>query len=423
MHTSSKLPLSPLCPDYGKIPHSFSFGNPVYIMSCLFFMTLVYPSFSWSQQACDNSLDGTVIAWTQPSQIDPMDERSLRWPVDASLRFGFSGSWCPSREEISFVDEDGVEIPADITFEAPDILVPGGPPPLNMGLINPLMSLQTRHDYTFTLSPPDPALTLYDQYTVVFRTSNKEMGDFKDFEGIKDVGFYGDFCEEDGFIPGNVDQFDCVVPSQFELELSFMPLSQSEAGYFVYRTKSIPADEEQLELTDEVQRLAAFVPGVHPDFIDQPVKKVINVQYSPLPRTDCFKVVAVDEWGRPRGGGEVEKCIELDVPPSCPPGCEESGMCFVIFPPPNVGEVLPPLEGARCAPIGINGASGRTPVPPLQEETEEEDEMEMEMEEEEMTQMSTDEGCQNTSDYPYSLNFLLFMIFGVFVSTRKLKLI
>ena len=382
--------------------YSVSLSFLLMVLYCLLFSSSV-----WAQ-ACNNELDGTTLSWTQPSQIDPADEQSLRWPVDASLRFTFSGSWCPSRDEITLIDEDGVEIPADITFEAPDQLVPGGPMAINMGLVNPLMSLQARHDYTLTISPPDPALILYENYEVVFRTANTEMGDFSGFNGLDEVGLAGDFCDGGVFLSGTVDNFECVTPSTLLLELSFMPLEQSEATYVVYRTKSVPDMEESggrgedppssnlLEYVDEVERRIAFIPGVHPDFADQPVKVVVSVQYSPLPRTDCFKVVVLDEWGRPRGGSDVEQCIELKVPAPCPAGCEESGMCQNIFPPSNTSEILPPLPGARCAPIGIHGASGRTPIPPLMEERVQAQGMNDTVEEEEMENGSAteDEGCQ-----------------------------
>ena len=45
------------------------------------------PQSVWAQDACGSEIEGTTLGWTQPSQIDPADERSLRWPVDASLRF------------------------------------------------------------------------------------------------------------------------------------------------------------------------------------------------------------------------------------------------------------------------------------------------------------------------------------------------
>jgi hypothetical protein len=350
--------------------------------------------------------------------------------VDASLRFAFSGSWCPSREEITLIDEDGVEIPADITFEAPDQLVPGGPIPINMGLINPLMSLQTRHDYTVTISPPDPALTLYEDYQVVFRTANTEMGDFSGFNGIDQVSLADDLCDGGGFVPGNVENFECLTPSSFLLDLSFMPLEQSEATYVIYRTKSIPEIEERegraedlpsesLEFVDEVERKIGFAQGVHPDFANQPIKVIVPVQYSPLPRTDCFKVVVLDEWGRPRGGSEIEQCIELSVPAACPAGCEATGMCQIIFPNSNTSEIIPPLPGARCAPIGIHGASGRTPIPPLMNDPISNQNEDVVMEEEEESTPVEEEGCQSRSQSSHSPWSLFgFLICVLFLRTR-----
>ena len=263
------------------------------------------------------------------------------------------------------------------------------------------------------------------------------MEDFSGFNGIDEVSLPDNLCDGGGFTSGNVENFECLTPSSFLLDLSFMPLEQSEATYVVYRTKSVPEIEESdgrreetsssdlLEYVDEVERRIAFVPGVHPDFADQPVKIIVPVQYSPLPRTDCFKVVVLDEWGRPRGGNDVEQCIELKVPAPCPAGCEESGMCQIIFPPSNTSEVLPPLPGARCAPIGIHGASGRTPVPPLVEERLEEQDME-EMAEEEEMEMTTEveeEGCQVATDSSQgTLNglSLIFLLFTLILRRRSL---
>jgi len=281
------------------------------------------------------------------------------------MSFGFLGSWCPSPEEITLIDEEGTPIPAVIQFGTPVQLVENGPAPISYGRVNPMMSLQPRTDYTLTLSPPNPELSIYENYQVTFRTARTPMESLDGFEGIKSVEIDGDVCFN-GLTDANADNFNCVIPSYFNLRVIFKPLPEPGASYMIYRASSIPSADDDEGLTrvediDEVEYLLAYVPGVRSDQAQRSLNANVQVLYSPLPREACFMVIAVDEWGRERGGRDQVQCVSLSVPSDCPDRPP--------FPPPLNFPENEPIFDLECESIGIHGASGRTPIPPLSDET------------------------------------------------------
>jgi hypothetical protein len=275
------------------------------------------------------------------------------------LRFFFIGDWCPIPEDISFEDEDGNPIPATIFFNIPTQLVENGPPPPQIGLIKPLMSLELSTDYTLTLSPPNPALSIFQDYSLTFRTARAPVEvDYGDFAGVEEVVVDGNLCEGEGLYLSDSENFDCIVPSYMNLKVSFRPLAVHEASYLIYRVSSRPHDDGNVDLIDEVERPLAYVPGVSAERAQRSIDATVSVLYAPFPREECFKVVVLDGWGRERAGVDEVSCINLSAPKSC---------SDLQFPEPNPFENTPPLEGAPCEAIGINGATGRTQIPPLEE--------------------------------------------------------
>ena len=330
-------------------------------LSFFLFLSLIYVSSTHAQCASTN----VSLTWAHPPQVEVTANDSIRWPIDGSISFGYLGSWCPSPEEISLIDETGTPIPAVIHFGTPVQLVENGPTPISYGRINPMMSLEPRTDYTLTLSPPNPELSIYEDYQVTFRTARTPMESLDGFEGIKSVEIDGDVCFN-GLTDSNADNFNCVIPSYFNLRVNFKPLPEAGASYMIYRASSIPtaSDDEgegeglsRVEDINEVEYLLAYLPGVRSEQTQRSLNANIQVLYSPLPREACFMVVAVDEWGRERGGRDQVQCISLSVPSGCPDRPP--------FPPPLGFPENEPIFDLECESIGIHGASGRTPTPPL----------------------------------------------------------
>ena len=359
-------------------------------LSARFFSSLLIlaltPNFA-AAQGCNLS-DNVSVIWTSPPNVDVLSNDSARWGTTGSLRFAFVGDWCPIPEDISFDDEEGNPIPATIFFNIPTQLVENGPTPPQVALIKPLMSLELSTDYTLTLSPPNPALSIFQDYTLTFRTSRAPVEvDYNDFEGIKEVSVEGNLCEGEGLYLSDAEDFDCIIPSYMNLKVSFRPLPVHEASYLIYRVSSRPNDGS-VDLIDEVERPLAYVPGVSEERAQRSIETTISVLYAPFPREECFKVVVLDEWGRERAGMDEVSCFNLAPPSAC---------SDLQFPEPNPFENTPPLEGAPCEAIGINGATGRTQIPPIEEPMDEEPMDEDPMDEEPMDDGSMgdseDEGC------------------------------
>ena len=311
------------------------------------------------------------FSWTQPPRFPIESDEAVRWPVDAGLRFAYQGDWCPSADQISLVDVNGDELPALLTLLAPEQLVQNGPPAEVVGLLKPLMSLAERTDHTLRLSPPNARLREYEDYEVSFKTNRALVGDLEAFGGVGAVEVDGDLCDG-AFVDINAENFDCVTPAYLRLRISFRPLPLPEATYAVYRTRSTPRDESgavREREVDEVERLVAVVPGVTPERAARSVSLSLPVLYAPLPREDCFRVAALDDWGRERGDGGVELCVRLTQPTEhCPPGCvPEDGNCTLIFPTAETFTYNEPIS-VSCSNVGVHGADPRTPVPPIMEE-------------------------------------------------------
>ena len=380
---------------------------------CALFTLSALTSQDALAQACNGS-DNVSFIWTSPPKLDIQDSDSARWGTDAGIRFAYTGDWCPLPEDVSFEDEDGNQIPATIYFNVPTTIVENLEVPPQIGLVKPLMSLELSTDYTLVLSPPNPALALYQDYTLSFRTARAPVEvDYDEFAGVSEVGIDGNLCEGEGLYPGNVDDPSCGVPSFMTLKLSFDALPIHEVSYLVYRASSTPTNSGAgVEFSDDVSRPLAYVPGVSAERAMRPIEVTLNVPYAPFPREECFKVVAIDSWGRERGGVDVIDCITLSNPKSCPE---------VQLPTPNPSEFAPPLDGIACDPIGINGATGRTPIPPLEEPMEEMMEEEMEEEEEPMEEAAAeDEGCEQRSS-DAGIWWLVALLFVCGFSTRRAR--
>lgn len=351
-------------------------------------------------QSCGVS-DNVSFSFISPPQVDILDRESARWSIDAGIRFGFTGDWCPIAEDVSFEDDQGNAIPAIIYFTVQTQLVANGPIPPQIAILKPLMSLEPSTDYTLILSPPNPALATYADYTLNFRTARTELEvDYESFAGLKEVNIDGELCEGEGLFINNSDSLDCVVPSFLQLRASFKPLPNHEIGYNIYRISSTPEDDSAApELFDDEERLLAFLPGVSAERAQRSIDVSFPVLYAPFPREECYKVVAVDEWGRERAGSDVETCVNLRKPAAC---------SDAQFPEPNPFENTPPIEALVCEPLGINGASSNTAIPNVNET------VNMEMEEVEDTDESSNDegGCEQspaTNHHPKLPLYLLIL--------------
>lgn len=377
-------------------------------LSSLLFIAANLTSSLGFAQNCGQS-DNVSFSFTSPPKIDILERDSARWSVDAGIRFAFQGDWCPIPEDITFEDDEGTPIPAVIYFRTQTSLVDNGPRPPQIALVKPLMSLGVSTDYTLTLSPPNPALAMYSDYTLSFRTARAPLNvDYESFEGVKTVEVDGNLCEGEGLFISDSENFDCIVPSFLQLKVGFNALPNHEVSYLVYRVSSTPTDPDAgLDLIDDVERSLAFLPGVSEERAQRSVEVSFPVLYAPFPREECFKVVTLDEWGRERSGHDQVVCANLGKPSEC---------SEAQFPEPNPFENTPPIEESPCETIGINGASPGTPIPQLMDEPVDE---EMEAEEEMEESSSGDEGgCDQKASSQGPL-ILLSIISILILSMRR----
>ena len=254
-------------------------------------------------QSCGQS-DNVNFSFTSPPKIEILESDSARWSTDAAIRFSYIGEWCPIPEDITFEDETGTPIPAVIYFRTTTQLVENGPLSPQVALLKPLMSLEISTDYTLTLSPPNPALAMYSDYTLNFRTARGSLEvDYNQFEGAQTVEIDGNLCEGEGLYLSDPENFDCIVPSFLQLKVGFRALPNHEVSYLIYRVSSTPSDPDAgLDLIDDVERPVAFLPGVSEERSQRSVQVSFPVLYAPFPREECFKVVALDEWGERASG-------------------------------------------------------------------------------------------------------------------------
>ncbi len=313
------------------------------------------------------------IGWTQPNNVAIADDNAIRWPTDASMRIAYSGPWCPNIDQVELVDEEGNAVPAQIRIKTPFKLVTNERDALTILEIDPVEELAPRTDYTLTVRPPEPSLPLYREYILEFRTRGGPANEMPDFEGVREVRLNGSRCDESGgFFPLDDADPACPIPNRLHVAVDFQPLNRPDVAYVVYRTRSVPVatvDNPETDPPDLEARPVKFENGAR-DLTGTGVSvrsARVYVPYYPLPRRDCFAVLAIDEWGREIGSLENDACIDLSPLAPCPEGCDPAAMMCQTFPDPNPFESSPPSEGQSCENLGINGADPNRPVPPLEE--------------------------------------------------------
>jgi hypothetical protein len=207
------------------------------------------------------------------------------------------------------------------------------------------------------------------EYILEFRTRGGPADDLGDFEGIREARLNDDRCIEAGaFFALDDANPICPVPNRVYIAVDFMPLNRADIAYVVYRTSSTPIatiDDPETEPPDLTPVPVAFENGAR-DLLGVGVSMRSSrmfVLYYPLPRRDCFAVMAVDEWGRERGDLANESCINLEVFLPCPDGCDPAVMMCQTFPEPNPFEGGPPLPGQQCEYVGINGGDPNQAIP------------------------------------------------------------
>ncbi|MEE2757223.1 MAG: hypothetical protein VYA30_11205 [Myxococcota bacterium] len=342
-------------------------------LSCLCFVLLACPGMAAAQE-CGPSQQ--IISWSQPNNVPIESDDAPRWPTDASIRLAYSGPWCPDPAQIEMQDEDGTVVPAQVRVKTPFKLVPNGPDPLTIIEIDPIAELEGRKDYQVIVRPPDPALSIFREYTLEFRTKGGPSDDLGDFEGIREARLNDDRCIEAGaFFELDDTNPICPVPNRIYASIDFQPLNRSDVAYVIYRTSSTPIatlDNPETEPPDLTPVPVAYENGAR-DLLGTGVplrSSRMFLPYYPLPRRDCFAVMALDEWGRERGDLTNESCISLEVFLPCPDGCDPNVMmCQKVFPDPNPFEGGPPIPGQQCDFIGINGGDANQAIPEISDET------------------------------------------------------
>ena len=311
------------------------------------------------------------ISWTQPNNVAISDQNAIRWPTDASIRLAYGGVWCPTADQIRLKDEDGNEIPAQIRIRSPYTLVDNAPPPQSILEIDPTVELQPRSDYFLTINTPDPALSLYREVNLEFRTKRGKADPLPDFEGALSVGLDGDRCQSGGpFMEFNDTNPACPLYNRLRLGVRFVPLDRPEIGYAVYRTSITPLDENGADIVEQADLeplLVGFENGARDLFgTGVPERNArVTVPYYPLPRRECYSVMAVDEYGRERGDMGNEVCTVIEPLGLCPEGCNPAEMMCMAFPDPNPFETNPPIPGQVCPNVGLAGADPEAEIPDI----------------------------------------------------------
>ena len=329
---------------------------------------LVLPATSWSQECGPTQ---QTIGWSQPNNVAIESDDAPRWPTNASIRLAYAGPWCPTAEQIQLTDEDGNEIPAQIRLKTPFKLVQNAPDPLTLLEVDPIDELKKRTDYRLVVRPPDPALSINREYILEFRTRGGPADDIGDFEGIREARLNDDRCIEAGsfFALDDTDPI-CPVPNRLYVAIDFVPLNRADIAYVVYRTSSTPIatiDNPETEPPDLTPVPVAFENGAR-DLLGTgvpPRSSRLFVPYYPLPRRDCFAVMAIDEWGREHGDMTNESCVSLEMFEPCPEGCDPAVMMCQTFPEPNPFEGGPALPGQQCDAVGLYGADHDREIPEI----------------------------------------------------------
>jgi uncharacterized protein (TIGR03382 family) len=353
------------------------------------------------------------FGWTQPNNVAIANPNSTRWPVDATIRVAYGGTWCPEASQIELTKvETGMGVPAQLRMKTPQLIVQNDAPPLTLIEIDPMTDLEERTDYRITLRPPNPSLPIFEEYVLEFRTKgggdNAKVEPIPDFEGIRSVTAAGPRCGESFFGALQDNNPACLVPSRLKLRVKFQPLDRPDLSYIVYRVSSTQLDvdgnpvastADTTELPVYFQPGLADVTGAGLPQLEVPVV----VHYYPLPRRDCFSVRVIDEWGRERGDTSNQACIDLNMDSQwferlpeleadeetaqvatqirsliemgtlpldpCPEGCDplKQGECMSGFPDPNPFETTEPVPGQSCPNLGIHGGDPDRPIPPVED--------------------------------------------------------
>ena len=118
----------------------------------------------------------TSIGWSQPKAVPISADGAVRWPLDATMRVAYGGDWCPDDVRVTVErKDDGTGIPAEVRIRTPLATFKNEPFPLSLIDIDPIPTLEPSTDYVMTLRPENPALALFEEYVIEFRTSRREM--------------------------------------------------------------------------------------------------------------------------------------------------------------------------------------------------------------------------------------------------------
>lgn len=315
----------------------------------------------------------SVIGWSVPKNVAIQDPASLRLPLDATIRVGFSGPWCPDEATVSLIEKKTMEpVPAQVRIVVPQALFHNEPSPLSIIELDPIDQLKVSTDYIVNVRPAMPALQIYADYEIQFRAGRRVMAPWPEFEGIKEVlpardqaDCWGDkiFAFSDADMMRNSV---CMRERRLELKVVYQPLDRPEATYAIYRTRSIPLDEGGLPKPDDPTyddqlTLIGYEAGVSDQGSGVREKSSpYNVPYHVLPRRECFAVLLVDEWGREIGDRADDACIDIPVLTPCPQpnGMEQN------YPEPNPFEIRTPVDGPACDEVCLNGADCESHIPP-----------------------------------------------------------
>lgn len=340
----------------------------------------------WPMSATAQQCEPTqqTIGWSQPNKVPIASENAVRWPIDGSFRVAFSGTWCPTEDQVELVrvdTDDGelnlVPIPAQVRIRTPFTLVTNTSPALTLLEIDPEPELEARGDYRIIMRPPTPALEAFREYVIEFRTRGGDAGAFPDFEGIREVGLDGGVCGETGsFRPADNNNPACPIPNHLRLLVTFQPVDRADVAYIIYRESSTPLDAEGNPVEAEADNTPIplqYENGARDLFgTGVPVRQVrLAVPYYPLARRDCFSVRALDEWGRERGGADNIVCADLQPihGENCPLDQCSMMQCGGLVEP-NPFEASPPIPGQSCPNLGLGGGDPDREIPPVGEEPE-----------------------------------------------------
>ena len=308
----------------------------------------------------------TSIGWSQPKAVPISADGAVRWPLDATLRVAYGGTWCPDGMRVSLArKDDGAGIPTEVRVRTPLATFKNEPFPLSMVDVDPIPKLEPRTGYVLTIRPENPALPLFEEYVIEFRTGLRDMEPLAqaDFGGI--VAVEGErnrercwgqkvfaFADSDDTNPDP----PCARERRLELRVAYQPVSNATATYAIYHTRSVPLDEEgNPKLDDPTINEEPALIGFEAGTVDQgsglPERKTpVTLPYMALPRRECFAVVMVDEWGRDIQDLSNEDCIDIPVLEPCP---LPNGM-MQMYPPPNPFDLRTPVDGQVCADVCLN---------------------------------------------------------------------